>query len=46
MGTQLRPDALATATKLALSLQKTGQGDGETLEIVVPQMVSILVWEP
>jgi hypothetical protein len=32
--------------RLALQVQRVGQGDGESLEDVAPQMVSILEWTP
>ncbi|HEV7991796.1 MAG TPA: BNR repeat-containing protein [Gemmatimonadaceae bacterium] len=32
--------------RLALQVQRVGQGDGEALEDVAPQMVSILEWTP
>jgi BNR repeat-containing family member len=32
--------------RLALQVQRVGQGDGESLEDVPPQMVSILEWAP
>jgi hypothetical protein len=32
--------------RLALQVQRVGQGDGEKLEDVAPQMVSILEWTP
>jgi hypothetical protein len=38
--------AWATLHRLFLFVQRVGQGDGESLENVPPQPVSILEWRP
>ena len=40
------PELWRTRGRLALQVQRVGQGDGESLEDLAPQMVSILEWAP
>jgi hypothetical protein len=40
------PERWRSSGRLALQVQRVGQGDGESLEDVAPQMVSILEWTP
>ena len=40
------PELWRASERLALQVQRVGQGDGESLENVAPQMVSILEWTP
>ncbi|MEO8564232.1 MAG: BNR repeat-containing protein [bacterium] len=40
------PELWRTSGRLALQVQRVGQGDGEQLEDVGPQMVSIVEWTP
>ncbi len=35
-----------SSNELHLFIQKVGQGDGESLEMMSPQMVQVLVWKP